>query len=274
MTLNQIEVCPSCHSLLMERPALSCTSCGATFDASGTIVSMNIAATRSSFGLNQQQTFATGPASATKGPSVKVGALGVSILFVLLVGIAVLVGRYQGSELQVSSPAVESHPAPLHMEELVESTIPPRAALDSASIPVEVARKVLMPVEAAQVAQTPRGLDATSEANEQINRALALAGGATNQGSFTVNAERIRPSFDCAKASLDAERMVCGSTPLARLDQSMALAYQAALRKTGTAEDLRDSQLAWLRARRNICVDELCLMDVYTRRLEQLQETR
>lgn len=76
---------------------------------------------------------------------------------------------------------------------------------------------------------------------------------------------RDAPSFDCAKAGSDVEHMICadGSTELRHLDRQLAKLYPAALAKDKT---VAKSQKQWL-ASRGTCIDDLCLIDSYTRRL-------
>ena len=57
-----------------------------------------------------------------------------------------------------------------------------------------------------------------------------------------------QPSFDCAKASTPAEKLICGDSDLASLDRAMAAAYQEALQRLTPVErsELRGKQYAWL----------------------------
>jgi uncharacterized protein/heat shock protein HslJ len=62
------------------------------------------------------------------------------------------------------------------------------------------------------------------------------------------------PSFDCAKAGGDVERLVCGDKSLAWLDRKLANVYSTALKKGPESESatLKKTQRAWV-ASRNDC---------------------
>jgi uncharacterized protein YecT (DUF1311 family) len=84
----------------------------------------------------------------------------------------------------------------------------------------------------------------------------------------------IEPSFSCAKASTNAEHLVCSSPELAVLDLSIANAYRDALAATNRPyerKQLKAAQLFWLREIRGRCGDAACLRDVYEKRLEELR---
>lgn len=65
------------------------------------------------------------------------------------------------------------------------------------------------------------------------------------------------PSFDCAKAESEAEKLVCGDAALAELDRKVAAAYGAALDAAGgldagaseAVETLRAEQRGWIKGR-------------------------
>lgn len=92
----------------------------------------------------------------------------------------------------------------------------------------------------------------------------------------------LRPSFDCAKASHDAERIVCRDGALMNLDIHLANTYADALRAakgldTGAAEAarlLRAHQHGWAKGR-NDCwkADDkrACVRDAYERRIAYLR---
>jgi uncharacterized protein len=80
-----------------------------------------------------------------------------------------------------------------------------------------------------------------------------------------------QPSFDCAKATLPAERLICASPEMFGLDEMLARSFAVALDKLGAAGAcLRTDQSRWLRAVRNACGDDACLRQVYRLRLGEL----
>lgn len=78
------------------------------------------------------------------------------------------------------------------------------------------------------------------------------------------------PSFDCAKASTFAEKSICGTPLLAKLDSALAANYKGMLGADfgGSKKSLRDDQIKWL-ASRNKCTDIKCLVDVYRTRVDE-----
>jgi len=98
-------------------------------------------------------------------------------------------------------------------------------------------------------------------------------------GSATTSAT---PSFDCAKATLVAEKVVCADPPLASLDRAVADAYSKAMANwnEATRGTQRTTQREWL-ATRNACVKPGavnavvidCLQGIYRRRLIEIQIT-
>lgn len=83
----------------------------------------------------------------------------------------------------------------------------------------------------------------------------------------------VMPSFDCAKAEKNAEKLVCGDEGLAALDREVARLYALAadaLNATPGFEQLLDTQRKWLE-QRNTCFDRDCVAEMYVRRVHQLR---
>jgi uncharacterized protein/heat shock protein HslJ len=85
-----------------------------------------------------------------------------------------------------------------------------------------------------------------------------------------------KPSFDCAKASGDVEKMICGDAALATLDRRLASVYAAAAKKAGTPAPswLKAEQSGWIKGR-NECWKEsdvrACVEREYTSRIVELE---
>jgi uncharacterized protein YecT (DUF1311 family) len=80
----------------------------------------------------------------------------------------------------------------------------------------------------------------------------------------------IRASFDCAKASNDAERLICADRELAALDVRMADLYQLGLNSVADSNEFTGEQKVWL-SRRDACTDRQCLVVSYDDRIKDLQ---
>jgi len=75
-------------------------------------------------------------------------------------------------------------------------------------------------------------------------------------------------SFDCDKARLDTEYAICDSPRLSRLDEEMSSLYYDLPRYV--RNEIKRSQLRWLR-RRNACgYNRRCIARAYRRRIEFL----
>ena len=78
------------------------------------------------------------------------------------------------------------------------------------------------------------------------------------------------PSFSCAAARTNVERMICGHPDLKRIDMMMSVAYTRAHALSPDRAALRAAQADFLRER-NAATDEQGIWDVYVRRLELLK---
>ncbi|WP_303048756.1 lysozyme inhibitor LprI family protein [Luteibacter sp. 22Crub2.1] len=79
-------------------------------------------------------------------------------------------------------------------------------------------------------------------------------------------------SFDCSKASSQAERLVCSDPGLSAIDARMSDAYKSALNAAEEASKPRllVEQRHWIRYVRDVCETSDCLQAAYTRRIELL----
>lgn len=81
-------------------------------------------------------------------------------------------------------------------------------------------------------------------------------------------ADKDAPSFDCAKATSDMEKLICAesSVELRQRDRKMARLYASA---KAINPAVVASQKTWL-ASRGDCIDDLCLLDSYDKRIDAL----
>jgi uncharacterized protein len=118
---------------------------------------------------------------------------------------------------------------------------------------------------------------------------LSLGFGVGMLPSFGIAiAEQAKPSFDCAKASLAVERVICSDANLSALDRKMARVFSERLASLTSEERkaLTEDQVHWLRLRAPSCgfrdsaqIDTVrlakavpCLAAVYTDRIGVLKE--
>ena len=64
-------------------------------------------------------------------------------------------------------------------------------------------------------------------------------------------------SFDCAKAQTQVENLICADAELSKLDDDLAAAYIAALKKKPPVTSIRQSQKTWLKYRDDLPKEDL-----------------
>ena len=90
-------------------------------------------------------------------------------------------------------------------------------------------------------------------------------------------AQAAHPSFDCSKASHEAEELICKDSELAALDRSLAELYATVLKHTPASEQgaLKAEQRGWVKGR-NDCwksSDERgCVKREYEARISELRD--
>lgn len=86
--------------------------------------------------------------------------------------------------------------------------------------------------------------------------------------------QAISPSFDCAKASTDAEHLICSNNELAALDVDLMQAYKGLQSVYTNKQQLKKEQNDWMKKERNICVTTDCMIEAYRSRIDDLETTR
>jgi uncharacterized protein YecT (DUF1311 family) len=81
--------------------------------------------------------------------------------------------------------------------------------------------------------------------------------------------EKRGPSFDCAKAASEVEKIICADDELSRLDDSLSKAYQKAL-NTRIKDQIIESQKQWMKNGRDECKNAECLKKAYEIRIKEL----
>lgn len=104
-----------------------------------------------------------------------------------------------------------------------------------------------------------------SAVNEMTNEAQAQSTNANSSQS------RVKPSFDCSKASTNAEKLVCSDDELAILDLKLANAYKNARNSADAAgkKKILEEQKIWLKAY-NFCNDKDCVKQNLEQRIQAL----
>ncbi|MGH6848409.1 MAG: tetratricopeptide repeat protein, partial [Methylocella sp.] len=111
------------------------------------------------------------------------------------------------------------------------------------------------------------------------SRGPTVTGVVERRGGGQVTQSRVigvegKPSFDCRKARGEAERTVCASPELSRLDAELAKLFWAKMAelKGSSADDARRRQYDWGVARNQCGADAACVEQSYQRRIAELGE--
>jgi uncharacterized protein YecT (DUF1311 family) len=80
---------------------------------------------------------------------------------------------------------------------------------------------------------------------------------------------KAKPSFSCAGAAGEAQRIICANPGLAAMDVQVAALYRKARANAADTASLADEQTAWL-YRRDRCADAGCLRESYAERRAEI----
>lgn len=80
------------------------------------------------------------------------------------------------------------------------------------------------------------------------------------------------PSFDCAKVSTGAERLICGNQQLSAADVKLSQVYQAKRDRVQDKDQLKQQQIQWRRTVRDACSDVNCMLKAYQSRITELSQ--
>src|SRR5258706_13324120 len=142
-----------------------------------------------------------------------------------------------------------------------QQAAPPSASMDSAKLETELWDSVKASNNAAvlqsYLAKYPTGTFA------------AAAKARLAELNNTVGMVRVQPSFSCAAAINQTERVICADPGLSALDAQTASLYRRARANAADTATLADEQTAWL-YRRNRCADPGCIRESYAERRSEI----
>lgn len=78
-------------------------------------------------------------------------------------------------------------------------------------------------------------------------------------------------SFDCAKARTKAERIICDTPKISKLDDELNAAYKAALKDVKQADTIKQAQKQWMKER-NGCADAKCIKQSYEKQISSFDK--
>ena len=108
-----------------------------------------------------------------------------------------------------------------------------------------------------------------------LDKALILS--ALMALSLASPAHAARPSFDCAKAGNQVEKLICSDAELAELDRSLSDLYAVLLKHTpkGEQKQLKAEQRGWVKGRDDCWKDDDmrgCVAGEYRSRIDELKD--
>lgn len=83
--------------------------------------------------------------------------------------------------------------------------------------------------------------------------------------------ETFAPSFKCAKASTNAERLICSNQQLSSLDAQLMQAYGKAMSETADKDSLKVAMIDWRKNERDACSTTECMVNAYQTRIQILE---
>jgi uncharacterized protein len=78
-------------------------------------------------------------------------------------------------------------------------------------------------------------------------------------------------AIDCARASSNAEKLICSSSRLGMAEEMMARAFREAIHRGRDPRELMQSQRKWMKEERDACNDVDCMLKAYEERVLDLE---
>lgn len=211
----------------------------------------------------------TAQAEQTKG-FAKIALIAFAVLFVISFVFNFINGDDETSTPKQSSAQTQQNPRPQETQRL-ESTnsaqISPEQSesikSDTANTPSDESQTSEQSLNVGENSTQSVPSDESVNLNENSSENVAQNSAQDDTPSESVNltpSQNTKPSFDCDKASTNAEKIVCSDDELARLDNELANAYKNALNSLDNAskKQLTNEQKSWLKTY-NQCTDKECV---------------
>lgn len=165
--------------------------------------------------------------------------------------------------------SIEIEPAIVMAREVSDSSAKAIQGKDFEQINIETIvaeEKSNKPVEQGKGSQDCGVLAAAGFACDEVTKTRNLDDG---NSQAMVHKGNFKPSFNCAKATLKVEQLICQNQELSILDLQMANEFTGAM-SAYDGDELKIDQRSWLKER-NECSDNLCIKWAYDKRMMQLQ---
>ena len=121
----------------------------------------------------------------------------------------------------------------------------------------------------AMTATAPQAVPATIGAAPAPDAASAPDAATAPEAAFVPTEH---PSFDCATARNQAERLICTDSDLASRDVELARLYRRARDHAVDEDVVIAEQRDWIALRRNACTSKECLYRAYRHRARELED--
>lgn len=140
---------------------------------------------------------------------------------------------------------------------------------EPASDPAPVTSQAVDPIPGSETTETNSPQVASSEGSvPQLTEVPAKS--AAPEVATLSSPGTFAPSFDCAKASTAAERLICSNQQLSSLDVQLLQAYKQALSRTAAKDSVKAALNEWRKNQRDACSTAECMISAYQARIQSL----
>ena len=148
-----------------------------------------------------------------------------------------------------------------------------RSAVEKAKTPIKE-EAVAQPAKPAETSVEPQTQQQNQVQTDDLGNAKAddyeENQEAPAQEAASSASTSFSPSFDCAKASTNAEHLICSSRELSEADLQLSQAYKSAIASTSDKGGVKAAQRSWAKAIRDKCSDTECMLAAYKSRISEL----
>lgn len=121
-----------------------------------------------------------------------------------------------------------------------------------------------------------KNMAAVDSIDNSLNQPAASEFSTVDAAEASGNVTLLGPSFDCAKAGTEIEKMICSDPYVGNLDGILSRDYKALFGAEYGFDEAgkkatRDEQKAWM-AKRNACATKECVIDAYKSRIDEICE--
>lgn len=183
--------------------------------------------------------------------------------------------KWNGFSTAVHGSSVGSSQSNPNLASQLNSDPTAGAAVTSASKPIQQATTpadTAAPqsgedTQASEKPETNSQAGASSEGGASPSVKAPSGSDAVPETVTTAPSGSFAPSFNCAKASNEPERIICSNPQLSSLDGQLMQAYRNALSRSTDKKALKESSRDWIKNQRDACETVDCMISAYKDRI-------